>query len=66
MPFHQMDVDGFKSNLSLPVVRPIRANGNQLHMQLRIVELLGVCISQKSWNMLKIFPVSPQVMLVVC
>ena len=28
-----MDVDGFKSEPFLPVVQPIRANGNQLHMR---------------------------------
>ena len=33
MPFHQTDVNGFKLELCLPVIQPIRANGNQLHMQ---------------------------------
>ena len=40
MPFHQMDVDGFKSNLFLlSTARYGRANGNQLYMQ----SLIGLC-----------------------
>ena len=33
MSLHQMDINGFKSDLLAPPVWPIRTNGNQLHMQ---------------------------------
>ena len=33
MPSHQTDVDGFKSDLFLLPIWPIRTNDNQLHMR---------------------------------